>query len=105
MPCPAFQYCLIEDQRLLSALVSGGRRGILMSLAVAVGQIGIGISGAIAGPTYTQYGYVSNSVLAAIAISLMALMVWKRLPEPEGDEVDSPAASEADEMRLVRAEA
>lgn len=92
-------------QSLLSALVSGGRRGILMSLAVAVGQIGIGISGAIAGPTYTQYGYLSNSVLGAIAIALMALLVWKRLPEPTGEEAEKKETGELITMRLVETEA
>lgn len=69
-------------QSLLSALVIDAKRGILMSLAVAVGQIGIGISGALAGPAYTEYGYVSNTVLGAIAISMMAILVWWKLPEP-----------------------
>lgn len=71
-------------QSLLSALIPDARRGILMSLAVAVGQVGIGISGAIAGLMYTNYGYVSNSYMGAIAITLMAFLVWKALPEPAG---------------------
>lgn len=77
-------------QSLLSALVSGERRGILMSLAVAIGQIGIGISGAIAGPAYIRFGYVSDSVLGAVSIALMALLVWKGLPEPLSD-AEEPA--------------
>lgn len=72
-------------QSLLSALVTADRRGILMSLAVAVGQVGIGISGALAGPAYGRYGYMSNTVLASVAITLMALLVWKALPEPGGE--------------------
>ncbi len=72
-------------QSLLSALVPDGQRGILMSMAVAVGQVGIGISGAAAGLTYTKVGYESNCILAAVSIGLMALLVWKGLPEPVGD--------------------
>ncbi|MEX0822575.1 MAG: MFS transporter [Rhodothermales bacterium] len=78
-------------QSLLSALVTADRRGILMSLAVAVGQVGIGISGALAGPAYGEYGYISNTMLASVAITLMALLVWKALPEPGGElEMDTP---------------
>lgn len=69
-------------QSLLSALVEDEKRGILMSLAVAVGQVGIGISGGLAGPAYTEYGYLSNTVLGAISIGLMAVLVWWKLPEP-----------------------
>ncbi len=75
-------------QSLLSALIPDARRGILMSLAVAVGQVGIGISGAVAGPMYAEYGYLSNSVLGAIAIALMAVLVWKVLPEPTGEKIE-----------------
>lgn len=69
-------------QSLLTALVADEKRGILMSLAVAVGQIGIGLSGGLAGPAYTEFGYLSNTVLASAAITLMAILVWRRLPEP-----------------------
>ncbi len=69
-------------QSLLSALVPDRQRGSLMSLAVSLGQIGIGLGGALAGPFYIRYGFSSNTLLAAIAIVLMALVVWKMLPEP-----------------------
>ena len=69
-------------QSLLSALVPDARRGVLMSMAVAVGQIGIGMSGAIGGLTYTEFGYESNSILGAVSILFMAILVWRGLPEP-----------------------
>lgn len=69
-------------QSLLTALVIDAKRGILMSLAVSIGQIGIGISGALAGPAFTRFGYVSNTVMGAIAILLMAILVAWKLPEP-----------------------
>ncbi len=69
-------------QSLLSALVADERRGMLMSLAVAIGQVGIGISSGLAGLTFTRYGYLSNTLLAAAAMLLMALLVWRGLPEP-----------------------
>lgn len=69
-------------QSLLSALVADERRGILMSLAVAVGQVGIGISGGLAGLLYTRYGYAASTYVGALSMLLMALLVWRALPEP-----------------------
>ena len=36
----------------------------------------------MAGVTYTEYGYYSNTVIAAVSIVLMALLVRYLLPEP-----------------------
>jgi len=69
-------------QSLLTALVSDARRGSLLCLTVALGNIGFGIGGAVAGATYTNYGYVSNTVAAAIAILIVAVLVQAFLPEP-----------------------
>ena len=69
-------------QSLLSALVPSNSLGILMSFAIASGQVGIGISGAIAGLAYARYGYWSNTLLAIAAVLIMAMMVWRGLPEP-----------------------
>lgn len=69
-------------QALLSALVTGAQRGSLMSLAVALGQIGSAFGAAVAGPAYTGFGYTSNTVAAATSVLLMALVVWRFLPEP-----------------------
>lgn len=69
-------------QALLSSLVAGEQRGTLMSLAVSLGQVGFALGGAVAGLTYTQFGYTSNTVVAAAAVLLMALLVWRFLPEP-----------------------
>lgn len=70
-------------QSLMTALVSADRRGILMALAVSLGQVGVGIGGATAGLAFTHYGYFSNTVIGAISIFLMALIVQRRVPEPE----------------------
>lgn len=72
-------------QSLLTALVSGRRRGILMSLAVGVGQLGNGIGSSVAGMAYMEYGYVSNTLIGALAVFLMALIVRTELPEPEAE--------------------
>ena len=70
-------------QALMTALVPAERRGILLSLAIAVGQVGFGIGTALAGLTFTTYGYLSNTILAATSIASMAAVVWFFLPEPE----------------------
>lgn len=69
-------------QSLMTALVPSERRGMLMSLAIAIGQVGMGLGSGLAGVTYTGYGYVSNTIVAAVAIAMMAVMVWIYLPEP-----------------------
>lgn len=68
---------------LLTALVTDERRGSLMSLSVALGQVGMAVGGALAGPLYAQTGYASNTALAALSVLTMGLIVWNRLPEPE----------------------
>jgi len=70
-------------QSLMTALVPDHRRGILMSLVVAIGQTGIGLGSAFAGIAYTQYGYASNTLVGAVAILLMAVLVQQALPEPK----------------------
>lgn len=68
-------------QTLLTEIVPGERRGSLMSLSMATGQCGFGLGGAIAGPLYGAYGYASNAVIAAATALLMAVLVWRFLPE------------------------
>lgn len=67
---------------LLTALVSDERRGSLMSLTVALGQIGFALGGAIAGPLYADIGYASNTLLGAASVLIMGLIVWFFVPEP-----------------------
>ncbi len=81
-------------QSLMTALAPAQRRGILMSLAVAIGQLGIGIGAAVAGLAYTEYGYLSNTVIAAVSIGLMAWFVQRYLPEPEAER-PAPEVAEA----------
>ena len=71
---------------LLTALVPDQNRGSLMSLTVALGQVGFGLGGALAGPLYANYGYASNTVIGAISVLGMGLMVWFLVPEPPAGE-------------------
>lgn len=68
-------------QALLTEAVSDEKRGSLLSLNAALGQTGLGLGGAIAGVAYTNYGFVSNSLMAATTILLTAFVVWKFVPE------------------------
>lgn len=71
---------------LLTALVPDHNRGSLMSLTVALGQVGFGLGGAVAGPFYAGLGYASNTVIGAISVLGMGLMVWYLVPEPRAGE-------------------
>lgn len=79
---------------LLTTLVKGDRRGSLMSLTVALGQVGFAAGAAIAGPLYADMGYQSNAVLGAVFVLAMGLIVWFLIPEPEGDP-DAPVTRDA----------
>jgi predicted MFS family arabinose efflux permease len=68
---------------LLTALVSDERRGSLMSMTIALGQIGFAVGAAAAGPMYTRFGFASNTVLGAVAVLIMAGIIAYLVPEPE----------------------
>ena len=67
---------------LLTALVSDERRGSLMAMAIALGQIGFAVGAAAAGPMYSRFGFGSNTVLGAAAVLTMAVIVAYLVPEP-----------------------
>lgn len=68
---------------LLTALVSDERRGSLLSLTVALGQVAFAFGGGVAGPLFALYGYWSNTIIAAISVLGMGIIVWRMVPEPE----------------------
>ncbi len=68
---------------LLTALVPDHNRGSLMSLTVALGQVGFGLGGALAGPFYSGFGYGSNTVIGAVSVLGMGVIVWYMVPEPK----------------------
>jgi predicted MFS family arabinose efflux permease len=67
---------------LLTALVSDDRRGSLMSLTVAIGQVGFAVGGSLAGFFYASTGYGPTTLMAALSVLGMGLVVWFRVPEP-----------------------
>jgi predicted MFS family arabinose efflux permease len=80
---------------LLTSLVSDDRRGSLMSLTVALGQVGYAVGGALAGPLYSGAGYTANGVLGAASMLAMGLIVWKWVPEPRAQTAPVPPAAAA----------
>ena len=75
-------------QALLTALVPGRQRGTLMSLVIAVGQIGTGAGAFAAGFLYEIWGYRSLTFASASTVLLLAYVVWRYLPEPTAQAVD-----------------
>ena len=71
-------------QALLTALVPGRQRGTLMSLVIAVGQIGTGVGGILAGALYGAWGFRSVTFASAATVVVLAWVVWRYLPEPTG---------------------
>ena len=74
-------------QALLTALVPGRQRGTLMSLVIAVGQIGTGAGAAVAGFLYEGSGFRAVTFASAATVVLLAWVVWRYLPEPTGQAV------------------
>ena len=83
---------------LLTALVTDERRGSLMSLTVALGQVGFAAGAGVAGLLYDGTGYWSNTVLGAFSVLGMGFTVWFLVPEPRIDAgqvvVPAPAATD-----------
>ncbi len=75
---------------LLTALVSDERRGSLMSMTIALGQVGFAVGAATAGPLYSRFGYGSNTVIGAVAVLIMAGIVAYLVPEPAPHDDTSP---------------
>ena len=84
-------------QALITALVPGRQRGTLMSLVIALGQIGTGLGGAIGGALYAGAGFRTVSLVAAATSAVLAVAVWLTLPEPTEDAqaVGAPAEPDA----------
>jgi predicted MFS family arabinose efflux permease len=83
-------------QALITALVKSDRRGILMSLTIAIGQIGMGLGSGLAGIAYLNYGYLSNTIMAGISMMIMAVVVGVFIPEPV-EEVEEAVNQQVDE--------
>ena len=79
-------------QSLITALVPDRQRGLLMGLAMSVGQAGFGFGSFVASLTYGPFGYLSNAAGGALAMLAMAGLVYWGLPEPSLSSMDGPSA-------------
>lgn len=70
-------------QALSTELVKSNNRGTLMSLLVAIGNVGSGLAGSISGPLFEHFGYLSNTLFGTFTIILTAFIVWRFVPEPK----------------------
>ncbi|XVH33299.1 MFS transporter (plasmid) [Haloferacaceae archaeon DSL9] len=68
-------------QAMLTEMVPDTHRGSLMSLSMAVGQLGFGIGGALAGPLYVITGYAGTVVVAAATGLLLVPLAWRYFPD------------------------
>ena len=85
-------------QALITALVSADRRGILMSLSIAIGQVGMATGSALAGIVYEKFGehgYFTNTILGAIGMLTMAFVVSRYIPETRWERGLTPKALDA----------
>jgi predicted MFS family arabinose efflux permease len=83
-------------QALLTALVPDRLRGTLLGLAIALGQVGTGLGAALSGVLYDGIGYRASTFASAAAILILAVLVWRHLPEP-GTPASHAAAEAASE--------
>lgn len=66
---------------LVSELLPAERRGTLIYVSLALGQLGFAAGSALAGPIYVQFGFVGNAVAGCLVSAAMAGLIWRRLPE------------------------
>ncbi len=79
-------------QTLLSSVVPSQQRGTTLSLIVAVGQVGGGVGGALAGVVYPRAGFFGDTVVSSLAILATGLVVAFSISEPEGEATASATA-------------
>ena len=79
-------------QALVTEIIPDHQRGAMMSMTIALGQAGMGIGGALAGPLFSRYGYLSNTVLGAFSVLMMGYLVWRYIPEPKIESAGEPSA-------------
>jgi predicted MFS family arabinose efflux permease len=79
---------------LLTALVPDRKRGSLLSITVALGQVGFAVGGTLSGFIYEAWGYGTTAVLAGASVLGMGLMIWFLVPEPGGEDYIPPSGIE-----------
>jgi len=70
-------------QALLTALAPDRQRGTLMSMTIAIGQVGYAAGATVSGVAYSAIGFRATTLIAAASAAGMGVLVWRFLPEPE----------------------
>lgn len=81
-------------QALLTELVPAQRRGVLMSLSAAIGNVGFATGSAVAGVVYASGGFGVNAMIGGILSALVGAVVWWGLPEPRASGEPCPPGLE-----------
>ncbi len=62
---------------LLTEMVPAAQRGALLSLTLAVGQVGLALGGGLAGEVYVRVGFWGNAIMAsALTLVGIAMLLW-----------------------------
>lgn len=73
---------MVPFQALASEAIDDKSRGRMMALAISIGQIGMAIGSGISGFIYTEFGFLGNTLIAALASVAMAVLINKYISEP-----------------------
>ena len=79
-------------QALASEIITDNLRGRTMALAISVGQVGMAMGSAISGYVYTEYGFIGNALIGAVASLSMAAIVNIYISEPKEVSLNSQRA-------------
>ena len=71
---------MIPFQVLTTELAPGGSRGRLLCLAIAIGQLGMGIGAGVSGYIYSWLGFAGNAMLGTASVLMMGFVVWRFIP-------------------------
>lgn len=81
---------MVPFQALASEILADERRGRLMSLTIAIGQLGMALGSAISGFLYTSMGFMGNALLGALASLAMAIVIARSIKEVRGSLNENP---------------
>lgn len=73
---------MVPFQALASETLHDKTRGRLMSLTIAIGQLGMAMGSAISGILYTELGFLGNALIGAFACILMAYFIGRLITTP-----------------------
>ncbi len=82
---------LSPQQSLISSIVPSTERGALISLAMAVGQVGFAAGATLSGVLYVGVGYTTATLVAGLSSIAAAACIAFFVPEPGDGPIGEPA--------------